>query len=503
MNSADSLALPASSGKYGERILGYDECAEIFRRDGRIFRGIYPGWGEYYRAILAELNQLPAASEIVTTVDIGPDNDGSFERLFEHEPITFVTYPHEWTPEMLRDAALFHVDLFGKLADKGLILKDWHPYNILFQGTKPVFVDFPSVIRCEDLTKVPYLASAKTRRRPRGLGLFEKYLYEMYRRMCQPYFMLPLHLMAQGDVRHAQKRLLEGTLNASSAAAPLNSLEVFARSRRGRLRYEWGERMKIAALALPGRGALFFSLLRQELQRLKVAPAPSAYARYYEDKGEAFAWTPSSEWTAKQHLVHEIIGSSRPETVVDLGANTGWYSVLAARSGAKVAAVEVDPSCAEVIYRLATEHDLSITPVVLDLDDLDRTIPGGPPDVGARPPVLVSTAPLLLSAEERLRADLVLALAVMHHLTLGRGWSFDRLARSLQKLAAKTLVVEFVAIEDEKVTGEPSFFPAYSASPDEFGWYNLDSFRSELSKYFKNIEVVPINETRHALVCKR
>lgn len=58
---------------------------------------------------------------------------------------------------MLKDAALLHIDLFIRLGRHGLVFKDWHPYNILFKGTNPVFVDFGSIIPTDQLLNEAYL----------------------------------------------------------------------------------------------------------------------------------------------------------------------------------------------------------------------------------------------------------------------------------------------------------------------------------------------------------
>ena len=46
---------------------------------------------------------------------------------------------------MLRDAALAILTLAAELAERGLTLKDSHPWNVLFHGTRPVWVDVTSV----------------------------------------------------------------------------------------------------------------------------------------------------------------------------------------------------------------------------------------------------------------------------------------------------------------------------------------------------------------------
>ena len=65
--------------------------------------------------------------------------------VLEHERIWFPTYPSEWTRGMLREAALLTLRLAETLLATGHGLKDATPWNILFRGAKPVFVDALSI----------------------------------------------------------------------------------------------------------------------------------------------------------------------------------------------------------------------------------------------------------------------------------------------------------------------------------------------------------------------
>src|SRR6185436_4312865 len=62
-------------------------------------------------------------------------------------------------------------------------------------------------------------------------------------------------------------------------------------------------------------------------------------------------------------LVHDVLREHAPCTVLDLGANTGWYSVLAARLGASVIALEDDESCIDILYGRSKREHLRILPL--------------------------------------------------------------------------------------------------------------------------------------------
>ena len=67
--------------------------------------------------------------------------------IYEHERIPFPSYPYEWAPEMLYAAGQLTLDLARQLLEEGYGLKDGTPYNVLFRGPQPVFVDVLSFER--------------------------------------------------------------------------------------------------------------------------------------------------------------------------------------------------------------------------------------------------------------------------------------------------------------------------------------------------------------------
>ena len=67
--------------------------------------------------------------------------------LLEHPRVFFPSYPWEWTPGQWVAAGELTLELCGQLLHEGWILKDATPLNILFEGSRPVFVDLLSIER--------------------------------------------------------------------------------------------------------------------------------------------------------------------------------------------------------------------------------------------------------------------------------------------------------------------------------------------------------------------
>lgn len=488
-------------------MVGFDTAGEVFVSGDRILRGIYPGDAEAVRDILGRCERDDLFKRgIVRTRELAenPHPELPYETVLEHERVPFVSYPHEWPALMLRDAALFHISLFEELGERGLTLKDWHPYNVLFNGVSPTFVDFTSIIPVEELGDQAHLS-----RPPAAKGIARFWdtaavaVYENYRLMYEPYFGLPMAMMKDGRPAQARRRLYETALN--SAATVISRREAFAGNFMGRLVYELADwRLRFALLEKGPVKRRFFSLLKKMVAGAEVAPLGSAYSSYYEDKKEAFSTEPSPDWTGKQRSVREAIVESSPATVLDIGSNTGWFSILAARLGSSVVAVDLDEACIDSLYLTAKREELPILPLVVNL-----TAPAaaraaldfpGEPSLS----LIGGSEPLYPAPSGRLQCDMVMALALVHHLVLGQGLSFENVAAIFAGLSKKYLCAEYVELDDPMIVSDPPFFPAYNASPDSFEWYTLDNFIAALKAYFPTVEVRPsYPDTRVMLVAAK
>src|SRR5262249_24308222 len=138
--------------------------------------------------ILLEKGRVVSTRELDRADSQGLLNDEEVRQLFdsrggqmvlEHERIEFPSYPYEWPPEMLHAAATLTLELARTLLADGLGLKDATPYNVLFRGPDPVFIDVLSFERREagDATWLPYAQFVRTfllpllANRAFGLGL--------------------------------------------------------------------------------------------------------------------------------------------------------------------------------------------------------------------------------------------------------------------------------------------------------------------------------------------
>lgn len=183
----------------------------------------------------------------------------------------------------------------------------------------------------------------------------------------------------------------------------------------------------------------------------------------------------------KKRFVASVVSEIRPSQVVDLGANTGEFSAVAARSGAYVVATDIDHGAVELCFRrTSAEGSGNILPLVVDLTNPT-------PGLGW---MNVERTSFLGRCSEK--TDLVLALALVHHLAIGNNIPL----RNVVELLARTgtnVIVEFVEKRDSQVQR------LLASRQDIFGEYSENGFESALSGTFRIVRKQPIDGTHRVM----
>jgi SAM-dependent methyltransferase len=228
---------------------------------------------------------------------------------------------------------------------------------------------------------------------------------------------------------------------------------------------------------------------------LRNSNRSSNYLGYYQEKSEQFNFDDSSDWNSKQISVREVIRRAKPADVLDLGCNTGWFSVLAAKNNCRVKSLDIDPVIVDYLYLQAKRDQLDIECGVQDFETIaffkqislsDREMP------------VANSRNLPASSYD---ADMVLSLGLIHHLVLGLGYSLEKVMELLSSLSRQTLVLEFVGLDDDKILSEQNFFPAFNQS--KLGYTKESVIKIGLG-FFEKVEIFPSNPiTRELLVFTR
>ncbi len=448
---------------------GFDNNGQTRLSNGRVLRSV----NEDYRPMARHIYDLFARHGLEGHgfAETWLADVAGFE--FEHKRYT-TSFPHEWPGAMLKDAALFHLGLFGALAPHGLTLKDALPNNIVFDGPVPRFVDFLSIVETDRLSDETWLRDA-----PSAVpDLRRTVLSEMF----ECYFLLPLLAHALGKPDFARQVLRHQACNMPGHKP--SARQLYRTLPKAKLIRAWlfiRACRKAITMSFPAA----WDRLATLASKLPVAD-DTDYATYYDGKGENFPLVDTTQWRAKQLGVAQALDQDRPRSVLDIGANTGWFSRLAASRGAKVFSLDIDESSLNALYRHAKDQGLDILPLRISFGEIEQTLDD---DGGA----VYFSAPL-----SRLRADMTLMLGLIHHLALGENRSLDAILGMLARTCHKSAVVEFVSLDDPLVAGNPGYFP----SIDQWNTasYNLQCVVDAARRHFASVRIIPSHpETRTLL----
>lgn len=456
-----------------------DTNGRLFWWKGELYRAISAKQTAFYETLFRKgiIQEFINKRILVETEPTCLRLDG-YGMVIKHRAIPFVSYNHEWSIPMLKDAALLIIDMDVTLAHYGLTLQDTHSDNILFDGHRPLYVDFGSIIPLNKNTPWP---SCK------------------YNEFCR-YFLYPLRLMSQGHGRIARWLLHDHdqAVFKSDFEALTREFDLGTETKKmaKKLVLKANEHVPQAIRPVLKGGIkltksilskfshtpsllFFLQRLREEVENIKIPIVKTTWSEYYQDCFPALL--PSKQWTAKHQNIYDLLHNLCPNTVLDIASNRGWYSQLAALQGIQVIAFDIDETCIAQLYYDSKKRNLSILPLVMSF-----TNPS--PGYGL-------CNQWITPAIERFKCEMVLALALVHHLVFKQHLNFEQIVDGLSIFSNRWLIVEFVSREDRFVSEWWS---------EKFTWYTLDNFISSLKRKFRSINVLPSDLiSRVLLVCEK
>lgn len=423
-----------------------DPSGHIFVHEGRVYRQV----NEVYRPHYEKLLGSGLYTELVTEGLLLPHRElgnrvvapGAW-KVLEPEPLDFVSYPWEWCFAQLREAALLTLTLMRKALDKGLILKDATPLNIQWHRGRLLFIDTLS-FETYDPAK-PWIA---------------------YRQFCET-FLAPLCLM------HYAKQPLQPMLQGWPDGVPLPvAAALLPRRSRFNLHVQLHIHLharvsqKAAGKPAQARTTTFSEAkLRQLLRSLEdlVQKLQLGFKGVWGDYYEEAAQRDDYLERKRTLLASWFTGLKGVRTALDAGANDGSFSRLLADRGIAVRCADSEHAAVSALYAQAKGNPL-LTPLLIDFS-------APSPAVGLNN----TERPSFL---ERSRCDLVIALAFIHHLCIGRNIPFEDCVALFAGLAPR-LVIEFVPREDPKVQY------MLQQKADIYSWYTEEAFLAAFTRHFR------------------
>jgi hypothetical protein len=401
-----------------------DPATTVFYEDGRVLRGLDQRAADDWALLSATrfFPQLLADGRAVATTVVPTERLGreaaTYALVLEHERIPFISYPYEWTFDMLRDAAVLHLEILLAALDEGLTMKDGYAFNMQWRGAAPVFID---------------------------IGSFEKSdggPWPGYRQFCRT-FLYPLLLEAHLGVPF--QRLLRGNLEGFEPAEMRQFFPGRRRFKKGVFKHVYlhsvAEKRVTQTSSEKVRDDLKQSGFSAELAKatvrkllklvrgLRSRRADSGWKSYRQQCSYS-----DEDRQAKEQFVRETLDGGASRLAWDLGANDGIYSRLVAERGGYVVAVDADDVTVNAMYRSLREDNITnVLPLVMDLVDPS-------PARGWR-------GNERRSFTDRGAPDLLVALALVHHLAIGSNIPLPEVISWFRSLGG-TLIVEFVEPQD-------------------------------------------------------
>jgi SAM-dependent methyltransferase len=413
-----------------------DPSGAVLYLDGRVYRGVDEATFCRMRRLKDEgvLEELAEKGKLIPTKIVEPNSpEGgklaetfpAFAFFIAHESLPFVSYPYEWTVGMLADAGLLHLDLQLFLLKRGYSLKDASAFNVTFVGTRPVFMDLPSI-------EVP-------RRYDIWMAYGQFCRMFVYPLLLAHYRGMDLRQCFLGNLSGPSVSETRRLLGRVGSLRPAAFLDVFlqhllcatAEKRIGKSGLRGCAPCSPTAKTDSRAQELNLARLRGKLERLSLRHADRA------SEWSAYELTKSynrDDETEKTSFIEAFLKDHHPQSVLDMGCNTGRYSKLAAQSGAAVVAADADHESVDVLYRSVRGKAINLQPLCVDI-----TNPA---------PALGFRHRERKSFEARARFDCILALALVHHLLVAARIPLAALCEMFSSLTREWLVVEFVSPQD-------------------------------------------------------
>lgn len=448
-----------------------DPSGFMFKHDGKLYRQVNQKYREEYDLLMTSglYNQLTKSKTLVghkeVDLELAPLPDIAY-KVIQPEVVDFISYPYEWCFNQLKDAAILTLAIARRALEFGMSLKDASAYNIQFQQGRPIFIDTLSFEKYEE--GMPWVA---------------------YRQFCQ-HFLAPLSLMAKKDIRLAQMLRLhiDGIpLDLTSKLLPASTRLNFGLGTHIHLHAKSQERYadkEVSQAEVKGRVSksamlgLFDSLL-STVRSLNVKTIQTEWTDYYQDNN----YTEAS-FEAKRQLVKSFIEKVNPKQVWDLGGNTGEFSRAASDLGISMVCFDIDPGAVQQNYELVKKNkEKFMLPLRMDL-----TNPS--PDLGWHNAERESM-------QARGPVDLVMALALIHHMAISNNVPLVEIADYFAELG-EYLIIEFVPKSDSQVKR------LLASRVDIFPDYNLEGLKRAFETRFKlNEEQKVPGSERTLLLFKR
>ncbi len=443
-----------------------DNSGFVFKQNDQVYRYIHPNYEPHYRQLMNSglYDELVKTKKLIPHQEITDTTTFNFTegKVLQPQQIPFISYPYEWSFDMWKDAALLTLQVVLAALKKEMILKDATPFNVQFVHGKPIFIDTLSFENYE--AGKPWIAYHQFSECFLAPLLLMHYCHPGTNKLFTVYPNgIPMDVLVSLLPRSSKWNM--GTFLHVHLQAKFAQRTLRAGKQKQQAKIENNFSKQKLELLLKG--------LESFVQKLSPKKIKTTWDDYYTDTilGNDYL-------NAKTTLVRSFSNFIDFKSVIDLGANDGHFSLLVGENK-QVIATDGDSNCINELYlKIKRESISNILPLVNDL-----TVPS---------PAIGWANAERESITTRSKADLVLALALVHHLAIAKNVPLHFIAAWLQSMG-EHLIIEFVPKEDEKVK------LLLQTRADIFDGYSLENFRSEFTQKFQVIKEEKVGNTNRIL----
>jgi len=371
--------------------------------------------------------------------------------VLEHSEIPYISYPYEWSFSMFREAALLHLGILEKSLESGWILKDATPYNVQWHGTTPIFIDTPSFTPWESGS--PWVA---------------------YRQFCSMFF-TPLAIHKYLGIDH--QAILRSNLNGVDPVQAIKYFTGLNKFRKGILSHVvLPSRVEKHILNKERDDVIAHTRKSPKHTKAMVIGLVQSMSRLIsgmDGQEEKTDWShyekthsySNAEHSEKSEFITKNISEKSYRLAWDLGCNSGYFSRICEQHCEYVISVDGDHGAIEKLFKSQKESNSNqILPLSINLSNLS-------PNQG-----WASTE--RIAFDQRKRPDLVICLALVHHLRMTENIPTGLFLKWLRSLESD-VIIEFVGRDDEMVV------KLLTNKNEKYLDYNLEQFVSEVNTDFE------------------
>jgi hypothetical protein len=401
-----------------------------------IYRELAPSYVRHYKHLLESglASQLFKKKWLIPFEEIKGDTT-----VLRAAKIRFVSYPYEWTFSQWKEAAMLTMKIQYQALKHGMILKDATPFNIVFDGQTPVFIDISSFEVYEEGKPWPaFLQFSENFYMP-------LLLYKYFDSVAND-----IYLSNSNGISLAKGLPL---LPWKAQLSPSNLIYLTMPAKIRRSRKLESKEQASSRFFTKQKMLQFADQLFNKIKGLRQASKKTRWNDYYSDSEKIDV----SYLDEKLSVVKQWIGSNyAAKTVIDVGCNTGNFSKPLTTKVGLVIAFDDDSRSVDELYQHCRENKIT------NIFSFTANISSSTPATGWSN---FERASLI----QRLKGDVTLALALIHHLCITYHARFE-MVRELFSRFSNELFIEFVPPEDDKVQ------LLMAGRQEIFSWYNWEEF---------------------------